>query len=320
MSTIGPGGDNHFWQRWASEVTPVRVIRQRWHETKRNLKVGDLVLVHDSSKLRKKYTMAVVTDVHTSQDGMVRSCTVGFRQSRAPTKWKQERSVWQELQRSVQRLTLLLPVEEQSESLMVTEGVVRGTSTLRGSNTHYHPTNPVHDPAVPTCKFQSANIVTSENNQDNWSQAKENSDQAINSEQMYSDTPPDDGDGLANSEDSGINPDIWIESILNPSADVFIPHNSSRRQGDGKRDQDVDNSLDNNENSDQNSDQISEQIRERDAPSAESDKKQQQTEPGDQDAPTAESDKKQQQAEPAKRGRPRKGTRAPTRKSERQRN
>ena len=25
---------DHFWQQWASEVTPVRVIRQQWHETK----------------------------------------------------------------------------------------------------------------------------------------------------------------------------------------------------------------------------------------------------------------------------------------------
>ena len=44
---------DHFWQRWASEVTPVWVIRQWWHESKQNLKVGDLVLVHDSSKLKK---------------------------------------------------------------------------------------------------------------------------------------------------------------------------------------------------------------------------------------------------------------------------
>ena len=133
--------------------------------------------------------MAVVTDVHTSQDGMVRSCTVGFRQSRAPTKWKRERRVWQELQRSVQRLTLLLPVEEQSESLVVMEGMVGGTSALRGSNTHYHPTNPVHDPEVPMCELQTATSVKSENNQDNWSEVKEDSDQAINSEQMDSAHP-----------------------------------------------------------------------------------------------------------------------------------
>ena len=55
---------------------------------------------------------------------MVRSCTVGFCQSRAPTKRKKYRSVWQSLQRSVQRLTLLLPVEEQEENLEVTDGVV----------------------------------------------------------------------------------------------------------------------------------------------------------------------------------------------------
>ena len=69
---------------------------------------------------KKKYTLAVVMDVHTSQDGMVRS----FRQSRAPTKWKKERCIGHVLQRSVQCLTLLLPLEEQDETLVVTEGVV----------------------------------------------------------------------------------------------------------------------------------------------------------------------------------------------------
>ena len=124
--------------------------------------MGDLVLVHDSSKLRKKYTLAVVMDVHTSQDGMVRSCTVGFRQSRAPTKWKKERSVWQVLQRSVQRLTLLLPVEEQDEKLEVTDGVVRGTNAQRGSNSHGHLTNPVHNPPIPACELRTAKCETGE--------------------------------------------------------------------------------------------------------------------------------------------------------------
>ena len=107
---------------------------------------------------------------------------------------------------------------------------------------------------------------------------------------MDSDTPPDDGDGLANSEDSGINPNAWIESILNPSPDVFIPHNSSRGQGDAKRDQDVVNSPD-NENG----------------------------ETSEKEVPPANFNTRLQ-AETAKRGRPKKGTRAPTRKSERLRN
>ena len=27
----------HFWKRWAAEVMPMEVVRQRWHETGRNL-------------------------------------------------------------------------------------------------------------------------------------------------------------------------------------------------------------------------------------------------------------------------------------------
>ena len=133
---------DHFWKRWASEVTPIHIIRQQWQEKQRNLKVGDLVLVHYSNKLRKKYTLAVVTDVHTSQDGMVSSCTVGFSQSRSPTKKLKDRSVWQALQHSVQRLTLLLPVEEQVKVLEVTDGVVSRAQI--GSISRGQPTNPAH--------------------------------------------------------------------------------------------------------------------------------------------------------------------------------
>ena len=120
---------DHYWKHWAAEVTPIQVIRQQWHAQKRNLNVGDLVLVHDSNKLRNKYKLAIVTDVHVSQDGLVRSCTVGFRQSRSPTKRMKYRSVWQSLQRSVQRLTLLLPVEEQEESIEVTDGIIARVQT-----------------------------------------------------------------------------------------------------------------------------------------------------------------------------------------------
>ena len=77
---------DNFWTHWASDVTPIQVIRQKWAAKQRHLKVGDLVLVHDSNKLRNKYKLAIVTEVHVSLDGMVRSCTMGFHQSRLPTK------------------------------------------------------------------------------------------------------------------------------------------------------------------------------------------------------------------------------------------
>ena len=42
----------HFWKRWAAEVTPMKVVWHRWHKTGRNLHVGDLVLVHETSKVK----------------------------------------------------------------------------------------------------------------------------------------------------------------------------------------------------------------------------------------------------------------------------
>ena len=38
----------HFWKRWAAEVTPIEVVRWRRHETGRNLQIGHLVLVHEA--------------------------------------------------------------------------------------------------------------------------------------------------------------------------------------------------------------------------------------------------------------------------------
>ena len=65
-----------FWEKWTTEVTPMHVIRQKWHEKRRNLAVKDIVLVHEKSPLKGKYVLAIVDSVNTSKDGLVRSCVV----------------------------------------------------------------------------------------------------------------------------------------------------------------------------------------------------------------------------------------------------
>lgn len=40
------------------------------HETGRNLKVKDIVLVHDSSPIKGKYTFAIVEEVFQSKDDL----------------------------------------------------------------------------------------------------------------------------------------------------------------------------------------------------------------------------------------------------------
>ena len=60
------------------EVTPDWLLQRKWHETGWNLKVGDIVFVHDKMPLKGKYLLAVVEAVSPGKDGLVRSCKVGY--------------------------------------------------------------------------------------------------------------------------------------------------------------------------------------------------------------------------------------------------
>jgi hypothetical protein len=65
---------SYFWSKWAEEVTPMTTVRNKWHETGRNLQIGDIVLVHDKSPIKAKYLLTKVESVGTGKDSLVRSC------------------------------------------------------------------------------------------------------------------------------------------------------------------------------------------------------------------------------------------------------
>ena len=102
-----------FWQRWSSEVSPGLVVRQKWHSTSRQIKVGDIVMVCDSSEWKAKYRLAVVDAVNVSCDGLIRSGTLRY----AHVGEQKTRTI--RIQRSVQRLVMILPVEEQSSAIRI---------------------------------------------------------------------------------------------------------------------------------------------------------------------------------------------------------
>ena len=106
-----------FWNRWCTLVSPSLVSRQKWHKISRNIQVGDLVMIADSGKVKGKYKLGIVVATTVSNDGLVRSGTVQYfvRRGVAET-WSAER-----VTRSVQRLVLILSVEEQTDELMVRE-------------------------------------------------------------------------------------------------------------------------------------------------------------------------------------------------------
>ena len=78
------------------------------------------MLIHDASELKGKYRLDMVEAVNVGKDGRVLSCSVGYtlpRSKDAVGQYSGGRRIV--ITRSVQRLSLLLPVEEQSERLEV---------------------------------------------------------------------------------------------------------------------------------------------------------------------------------------------------------
>jgi len=89
-----------FWARWRSEYVAQISLRQKWHEPRRNIRSGDIVLVKDMDLPRNQWPLAKVVEANTDDDGLVRRVrvTIGKRGS-GPT------SV---LERSVHKLVLLV--------------------------------------------------------------------------------------------------------------------------------------------------------------------------------------------------------------------
>ncbi len=107
-----------FWHQWSSYVSPSLVVRQKWHVKSRNLCAGDLVMICETSKVKSKYKMGVVDSVKQSADGVVRSATVRYCNVQQNPKGEDKVSTVH-VTRSVQRLVLIMPVEEMSSSVEV---------------------------------------------------------------------------------------------------------------------------------------------------------------------------------------------------------
>ena len=107
-----------FWKMWSSNVSPGLVVRQKWHTKSRNLREGDVVMICGESKIKAKYKLGVVHAVKESSDGIVRSVTVRYSNIRKNSQGL-DIVTHVHVKRSVQRLALILPVEESSSPVLV---------------------------------------------------------------------------------------------------------------------------------------------------------------------------------------------------------
>ncbi|XP_068674368.1 uncharacterized protein [Montipora foliosa] len=103
-----------FWKKWTRDYFPCLIIRQKWHTSQRNMKTGDIVLIQDSNLIRGQWKLGKVSNTYPGTDGKVRKVDVQYKNLNAdePTaKYKGKGYVT--VQRPVQRLILLLPIDEQ---------------------------------------------------------------------------------------------------------------------------------------------------------------------------------------------------------------
>ena len=63
---------NEFWDRWRKEVLMTLQSRQKWNSSKRNCKVGDIVLLKAEAE-RNRWPMAKIIATNKGTDGFVRS-------------------------------------------------------------------------------------------------------------------------------------------------------------------------------------------------------------------------------------------------------
>ena len=65
-----------FWTRWRREYLQSLQPRQKWTEIRRDLRVGDVVLMRDEQQHRNNWPLGRVGDVIRSEDGRVRKVKV----------------------------------------------------------------------------------------------------------------------------------------------------------------------------------------------------------------------------------------------------
>ena len=104
---------DQFWINWTNLYAPTLVHQSKWLNDQRDLQVGDVVIVADNGLKRGEYRLARVSKVLPSADGKIRKAKVVYKRYKVGEKLHEYGGATDtEIERSVQRLALLVPVED----------------------------------------------------------------------------------------------------------------------------------------------------------------------------------------------------------------
>lgn len=99
-----------FWSRWRKEYLTNISLRQQWHTPKRNVQVGDVVVVKDENTPRNVWKLARVVEANEDDDGLVRKVKVQVGTTDLGKKGERLKQV-SVLERPVQKLVVLVENE-----------------------------------------------------------------------------------------------------------------------------------------------------------------------------------------------------------------
>ena len=104
-----------FWKTWTKTYLPTLLVRQKWHQAKRNLCPGDVCLIEDQNALRGDWRIGRVIRVYPDKHGIVRNVelAVAQRYDGKKTYAFKEPSL---LKRHVSRVIVLVPSETEDQS------------------------------------------------------------------------------------------------------------------------------------------------------------------------------------------------------------
>ena len=118
--------ESAWWERWKVQCFDSLIPTKSWTVQKRGVKQGDVVLISYSEKSKSgTFRLGIVEQVEVDDDGLVRTCTVGYRLVRSDLPPEEQRLYYKglkykKLRVPVQRLCVILPVEEQEEPCYLT--------------------------------------------------------------------------------------------------------------------------------------------------------------------------------------------------------
>ena len=110
-----------WWNQYMAQNFTSLVPRQKWFLEKRNMRVGDVVLIQYEGKCKPAtYRLGIVTDLEVDPDGLVRTVVVEYSllsELSEADRFSYKGVTKKKLKVPVQRLVLILPVEERDNFL-----------------------------------------------------------------------------------------------------------------------------------------------------------------------------------------------------------